>query len=176
MNYRPFEVATAPRRNIQVWDFPVLAYLSACKLENHCLATAQNETVPGTSSRKGITCRECKKKKSLDVLSEKCFQPETLDLNDKEIKSAFKRITTKTPQKQRRATARPFSVFLCRCCTCLDAQRCSHSFLLPMGPLKGQNTAVVPTRTSMRGWEEEEGRSALTEVNSLLRAAAVIEP
>lgn len=44
-----------------------------------------------------------------------------------------------------------------------------------MGPLKGQNTAAVPTRTSMRGWEEEEGWSALTEVNSLLRAAAAIE-
>ncbi len=86
MNYRPFEVATAPRRNIQVWDFPVLAYLSACKLEDHSLATAQNETVPGSFSRKGITCRECKGKKSLDVLSEKRFQPETLDLNDKEIK------------------------------------------------------------------------------------------
>lgn len=42
-----------------------------------------------------------------------------------------------------------------------------------MGPLKGQNTVVVPTWTSMRGWEEEE--AALTEVNSLLRATAVIE-
>lgn len=43
------------------------------------------------------------------------------------------------------------------------------------GPSKGAKHAVVPTWTSMLSWEEEEGWSALTEVNSLLRAAAVIE-
>lgn len=53
------------------------------------------------------------KNKSLAVLSEKRFQTETLDLNDKEIKkSAFKRIKTK-PRKNNDERLQDLSACFC---------------------------------------------------------------